>query len=214
MACCTHVADAFPMLGNETLRTYRREALWFRSVERCSLMPSDRIRRLLLQAINPTYATTDIGNSFFRTCLEVVHAYLMMDKCIPTPSLELGIGDGSSSMFVLGERGCEISVALDMPLGMTKESKTFLWLVHVTDTNATDTQFRTHVVSELRYKAKVTFPSLKLRMLTVSRADDPRIQVPDRPPTCVVWLNMDNRAVTSIVGPTRPIDISLSLNIQ
>ena len=90
-------------------------------------MSTESFKALLKRALNSPYAETDIGLSLFRTCLETMHARYMEDYELKGPSLELGVGDGSSSMFINGEKSGAISVGLDMPLGMTFETKGLWW---------------------------------------------------------------------------------------
>ena len=90
-------------------------------------MSKEDFNKLLRKALVGPYTETDIGLSLFRTCLETMHAAYMKACNVVSPSLELGVGDGSSSMFINGEFGREISVGLDMPLGMTLETKGLWW---------------------------------------------------------------------------------------
>ena len=90
-------------------------------------MSKEDFNKLLRKALVGPYTETDISLSLFRTCLETMHAVYMKACNVVSPSLELGVGDGSSSMFINGEFGREISVGLDMPLGMTVETKHLWW---------------------------------------------------------------------------------------
>ena len=83
------------------------------------------VRDLILKALSPPFASSDIGKSAFRTALETVHAALMEPYKIVRPAIELGLGDGISSLFV--NRGQVFNVGLDMPIDMTNESRMFDW---------------------------------------------------------------------------------------
>lgn len=90
-------------------------------------MSTDSFRTHLERALDPPFAGTDIGRSLFRTCLESMHAHYMSRHALQSPSLELGVGDGSASMFINGYRRQNVSVGLDMPLGTTFETKGLWW---------------------------------------------------------------------------------------